>query len=206
MAPPSSVPSWWGFNQAVLDELRRRFLAEHQAPVHAAKGLDRLSLDDLDVAEFSQVVSDAFAGDTWFDALAALDGERPNVNHHVLAELAKRGSLRVVLTTNFDTLVERAMVAAGVPVRTIDALAASPGPVGGVAGEVTVVKLHGTVSRASTLVDLGNQKRRGLPDVWLDWLRARSRKVNPARGRRCRADHLGNHWLNHVASRDPGTT
>src|SRR5436190_22351489 len=87
MAPPSSVPSWWGFNQAVLDELRRRFLSEHRVPVRAVKAVERLSLQDLDVAEFSQVVANAFAGDTWFDALEALDGERPNVNHLVLAEL-----------------------------------------------------------------------------------------------------------------------
>lgn len=172
MAPPSSVPSWWAFNQAVLDELRHRFLNEHRAPVRAAKALDRLSLNDLDVAEFSQVVSDAFAGDTWFDALAALDGDRPNINHHVLAELARHGRLQVVLTTNFDTLVERAMRAAGVPVRVMDALTSPPPEAARPADEVMVVKLHGTASRKSALVDLGSQKRRGLPNAWLDWLQS----------------------------------
>lgn len=170
LAEPSSVPSWWGFNQAVLGELRQRFLAEHRVPVRAANALSRLSLDDLDVAEFSQVVADAFAGDTWFDSLRALDGERPNINHHVLAELAKQGRLQVVLTTNFDTLIERAMQQIGVAVRVSDVFADSPPKIAGSADEVRVVKLHGTCSRHSTLVDLGSQKRRGLPTGWLDWL------------------------------------
>ena len=173
MAPPSSVPSWWGFNEAVLVELRRRFLSEHRAPVRAAKAVDRLSLRDVDVAEFSQVVSDAFAGDTWFDALGALDGHRPNINHQVVAELGRQGRLRLVLTTNFDTLIERAMRAIGVPVGVWDALADPPPADARSAHEVLVVKLHGTATRRSTLVDLGSQKRRGLRADWLDWLETR---------------------------------
>ena len=71
--------------------------------------MNRLSLDDLDVTEFSQLVSDAFAGATWFDVLGVLDGVAPNMNHLALAYWAKEGSLRTVVTTNFDTLIERAM-------------------------------------------------------------------------------------------------
>ena len=64
VAPPSAVPSWWGFNQAVLEELRRRFVDAHRPPVKAARALARLSLNNLDVTEFSQIVADSFAGDT----------------------------------------------------------------------------------------------------------------------------------------------
>jgi hypothetical protein len=170
MAAPSSVPSWWGFNQAVLDELRRRFLDKHRPPARAARAIDLLSLEDLDVAEFSQILADAFAGDTWFDALRALDGQRPNLNHHVVAQLAREGRLQVVLTTNFDTLIERAMAEAGVVHRVHDVLADSTPPIP--SDSVEVVKLHGTATRHSGLVDLGSQKRRGLPGPWLDWLRA----------------------------------
>ena len=109
VAPPSSVPSWWGFNQAVLTELRSRFLEERTPPKRAVNAMNRLSLDDLDVTEFSQLVSDAFAGATWFDVLGVLDGVAPNMNHLALAYWAKEGSLRTVVTTNFDTLIERAM-------------------------------------------------------------------------------------------------
>ena len=122
VAPPAAVPSWWGFNQAVLAELRRRFLTEHEPPKRANAALRRLSLDDLDVAEFSQLVSDAFAGATWFEVLDALDGSSPNANHDALAAWAGDGSLRAVVTTNFDTLIERALHQAGVTFRVYDAL------------------------------------------------------------------------------------
>jgi len=36
-------------------------------------------------------------------------GKTPNANHHFLAQLAKRGYLNTILTTNFDTLIEKAL-------------------------------------------------------------------------------------------------
>lgn len=168
VAPPAAVPSWWGFNQAVLAELRRRFLTEHEPPKRANAALRRLSLDDLDVAEFSQLVSDAFAGATWFEVLDALDGSSPNANHDALAAWAGDGSLRAVVTTNFDTLIERALHQGGVTFRVYDALVDDIPPRS--ESVFPVVKLHGSAPRRATLVDLAAQKRRGLHPVWLDWL------------------------------------
>lgn len=168
--PPSSVPSWWGFNQSVLDELVRRFVNVHQVPVRAAGAVARLSLDVLDVAEFSQVVSDAFAGDTWFDVLGVLDGLEPNANHQTLARWAVAGSLRAVVTTNFDTLIERAMESMDVEYRLYDCLLDEPPPIPSGDSSLVVVKLHGSAPRRASLVDLAAQKRRGLPTPWLDWL------------------------------------
>lgn len=170
VAPPSSVPSWWGFNQAVLTELRSRFLEERTPPKRAVNAMNRLSLDDLDVTEFSQLVSDAFAGATWFDVLGVLDGVAPNMNHLALAYWAKEGSLRAVVTTNFDTLIERAMHEAGVRHRVYDAQLDDVPRVA--ASGTAIVKVHGSAPRRSSLVDLAAQKRRGLPVAWLDWLEA----------------------------------
>ena len=151
-----------------LAELRRRFLTEHEPPKRANAALRRLSLDDLDVAEFSQLVSDAFAGATWFEVLDALDGSSPNANHDALAAWAGDGSLRAVVTTNFDTLIERALHQAGVTFRVYDALVDDIPPRS--ESVFPVVKLHGSAPRRATLVDLAAQKRRGLHPVWLDWL------------------------------------
>lgn len=38
----------------------------------------------------------------------------PGPAHHAIAALAKRGSIRVIMTTNFDRLVEQALEAAGI--------------------------------------------------------------------------------------------
>jgi hypothetical protein len=85
------------------------------------------------------------------------------------ARLAQAGSLRTVITTNFDTLIERELADVGVGHRVFNALLDEP-PVGNDVAPVTVLKLHGAVSRRDSLVDLATQKRRGLPAPWLDCL------------------------------------
>ena len=67
----------------------------------------------------------------------------PGPAHRVIAELVKRRLVRVILTTNFDRLVERALEDAGVPPQ----VASRPDTVAGltplVHAPVTVIKLHG---------------------------------------------------------------
>jgi NAD-dependent SIR2 family protein deacetylase len=67
----------------------------------------------------------------------------PSKAHEALAQLIKRGLVRVILTTNFDWLTERALEAEGVSPQVI----ARPEAVAGMAplahAPATVVKLHG---------------------------------------------------------------
>ncbi len=67
----------------------------------------------------------------------------PNAAHRAIAQLARRGLIRVILTTNFDRLMERALEEAGVPPRVVS----SPSAVAGMTplqhAPVTVIKLHG---------------------------------------------------------------
>jgi hypothetical protein len=67
----------------------------------------------------------------------------PSRAHEALAQLVKRGLVRVILTTNFDRLTERALEAEGVSPQVI----ARPEAVAGMAplarAPATVVKLHG---------------------------------------------------------------
>lgn len=186
----------------MLTELRARFLKDQTPPRRSASALQRLSLDDLDVTEFSQIVSDAFAGATWFDVLGVLDGVAPNVNHNTLAAWAKEGTLHAVITTNFDTLIERAMESAGAPHGVYDALADDVPPWAAVPG-TAIVKLHGSAPRRSSLVDLAAQKRRGLPLAWLDWLEATFSTSNVSVAGFSGADlDLGNDYLRLEAASD----
>jgi hypothetical protein len=67
----------------------------------------------------------------------------PGPAHRAIANLAKRGLIRVILTTNFDRLIERALEDAGVPPQ----VASRPAAVAGLTplphASVTVIKLHG---------------------------------------------------------------
>lgn len=87
----------------------------------------------------------------------ATDDERaqglkvPGAAHHAIASLVLRGTVRVIVTTNFDRLIERALTDAGVPFQVVD----GPGAVAGMEplthARCTVVKLHGDYARLDQL-------------------------------------------------------
>jgi hypothetical protein len=67
----------------------------------------------------------------------------PNVAHHAIAQMAKRGIVRVIITTNFDRLIERALEDVGLPPQTVSRAEAVDGLTPLAHAPVTVVKLHG---------------------------------------------------------------
>lgn len=69
-------------------------------------------------------------------------GKQPTAAHRALARLVKRGSIKVILTTNFDRLMERALEEVGISphvVREHDVDAMKPLP----HSQITIIKLHG---------------------------------------------------------------
>jgi hypothetical protein len=93
----------------------------------------------------------------------------PTAAHRAIAELALRGHVRVILTTNFDRLLEQAMEAAGVSPAVVSAADALDGAMPLVHAPITVVKLHGDYldSRLrNTEAELGTYEAR--IDLFLD--------------------------------------
>lgn len=71
----------------------------------------------------------------------------PGAAHQAIAELVRRGSIRVILTTNFDRLIEQALDAVGISPQVI----ATPSAIAGMEplthARCTVIKLHGDYAR-----------------------------------------------------------
>lgn len=67
----------------------------------------------------------------------------PSPAHRAIAELVRRGSVRAILTTNFDRLAERALEDAGVAPQVIRTPADIPGMTPLAHAPATVIKLHG---------------------------------------------------------------
>jgi hypothetical protein len=69
--------------------------------------------------------------------------KQPTAAHRAIAELVSEGRIRLILTTNFDHLIEDALTSAGVPPQVI----ARPEAIRGMAplqhARATVIKLHG---------------------------------------------------------------
>ena len=67
----------------------------------------------------------------------------PTEGHHALAALVATGRVRVIITTNFDRLIERALDQAGVAPQVVSTPSAVAGMTPLVHAPATVIKLHG---------------------------------------------------------------
>lgn len=117
----ADADAWW--SEYGEGELGYPTLLEQLAPTAAARqGL---------LAEF-------FEGET-------RDGDAlvPSKAHHAIAQLVKRGAVRVIITTNFDRLMEQALEAAGVSPQVISRPEAVNGMMPLAHAAATVIKLHG---------------------------------------------------------------
>ncbi|MBT2545264.1 SIR2 family protein [Streptomyces sp. ISL-44] len=114
----------------------------------------------------------------------------PTAAHRAIAQLVKRGSIRVILTTNFDRLTERALQEVGISPQVVH----RPDQVDAIQplahSQVTVIKLHGdyadleqrnTVDELETYPDAQQQLLERVLDEYglivcgwsADWDRAR---------------------------------
>lgn len=158
--PPAFLPDWRSFNQAVLDAVKTAAAVALADDPDARAALDALTLDRIPVEAFSDQIVDGFSGADYVSVLDVLDGVATNVNHRALAELAARGALRAIVTTNFDTLIERAFRERGVALQVFAQPQDFERPP---AFEHSVLyKIHGTVGADTTFVDTVSQKMRGL--------------------------------------------
>ncbi len=167
IAPPSNLPSWWGFNVTLLEAIKKQatnFLPQAEEVIH------QLNLDRIPIQAFSDLIVDGFAGDSYFPLLRVLESDRTNANHLALAELGASGKLQAVVTPNFDTLIERAFREAGVNLTLFITREHFQRP--DRAGACRLFKIHGSVTADSTLVDTVSQKSCGLPVYLTERLQA----------------------------------
>src|SRR5262249_1679656 len=117
-APPSSLPNWWQFNEAVLNSLAGS-VAAYTTPKLGewifGELLARRSAGTQFAPDYMADIIAEEAGMDYFQVVQALDAEETNAAHRAIARLAKSGGVRAFVTTNFDRLVERALTAEGVP-------------------------------------------------------------------------------------------
>ncbi|MGV3617416.1 MAG: tetratricopeptide repeat protein [Fimbriimonas sp.] len=122
---------------------------------------------------------ETFAGDSYFPTLRVLDTDRINANHVRIAELAQEGVFDTIVTTNFDTLIERAFREQAVKLQVLVDEAGFRNP--SESSHCLLLKVHGSVKASDSLVDTVSQKYRGLSaslrTLLEDRLRGRNVKV-----------------------------
>lgn len=161
--PPATLPDWKAFRDETIKAVASAegSLASH-LPSLLKKGLlggvGQALAPELVASQVRAVVPD------YFRSLSALDHGHPNRNHALIAQLAHKGFVSLVVTTNFDQLIEQALTQAGTEPRVYrsdDDFAAFNMDLYR-AGAVGVVKLHGCLSDPDTIVATVEQEAVGL--------------------------------------------
>ena len=160
MGPPS-LPSWTAINNAFLENLALRLAAHTGGEVGydvANFVLGRRETADVAQPDLQAQLAKESLGEQYFALFKPLDIATWNDGHAAIAALAATGFLRAVVTTNFDRLIELAIDAAGAHAsvycapedfeRLSNQLVDEPAPVA-----IPVIKVHGSVDRAATMVD-----------------------------------------------------
>ena len=75
----------------------------------------------------------------------------PGPAHRAIAALVRRGAIRVIVTTNFDHLIEQALENEGLPTQVITSAGAIEGMEPLAHARCTVIKLHGDYARIDQL-------------------------------------------------------
>jgi hypothetical protein len=149
--------------------------------------------EDVDLAALGQTPEEWWAidgrpeprYDTLLPALASTDAARqtllreyfdppperggpilPTAGHQALAQLCASGRVRVILTTNFDRLIERALEQAGVAPQVITSPEQAKGMTPLMHAPVTVVKLHGDYSMLGHGLRNTPEELSSYPEEW----------------------------------------
>lgn len=111
VAPPASCPTWNHLKQTIVGCFLEQ-LSGHRDRYIASFPLCFVDIPEITLrpeafmSSLSLIVNRNFMT----KLLAGLDYGRPNANHKLVALLAKHGILNSLITTNFETLFEKALI------------------------------------------------------------------------------------------------
>lgn len=176
--PPSYLPTWIGFNNLLLECLCEQ-LAEYsrnRQPTAEMLSSFQKRRDEMGffAPDFQAQLVEEEVGADYFRVWKSLETDVWGPVHAGLAELASRGKLAAIVTTNFDRLIETALQERGQNFKVFHdrtAFEALPTIVGEArAAELPVIKIHGTITDETSLIDTLKQRLIGRPKPLMDAL------------------------------------
>ena len=168
--PPSSLPGWLEFNQVLLECLCERLddYAAGRQPTGEILAAFKALRDErqLLTPDFQAQLMEEEIGSEYFGVWQSIDTDQAGPVHIALAELASRGRIAALITTNFDRLLEIALAARGVAFevfRDADGFERLLARADDAHAPIPVIKIHGSIDDVSSLVDTLRQRVAGRP-------------------------------------------
>jgi NAD-dependent SIR2 family protein deacetylase/tetratricopeptide (TPR) repeat protein len=176
--PPSNLPTWNEFNDLLLQSLGdsvAAYSSNRQPTGQIVAAFRSRRENELFSPDFQAQLMEDEIGADYFRVWQSLDTDAFGPVHAALAQLAGRGRLAAVVTTNFDRLIESALAAAGHPFEVVydEATFAALTPFGSdPPAALPVLKIHGSLEHTASLVDTLKQRVVGRPEPVMQTLRA----------------------------------
>ena len=170
--PPSRLPTWAGFNNLLLECLCERLneysssrqpTAQMLAAFRARRDQTRFFAPDFQAQLMEEEV-----GADYFSVWQSLDTRVYGPVHAGLADLAVRGRLTAIITTNFDRLIETALEERRAKIQVFfDAVGFEKlsGLSNGQLNALPILKIYGSIEDAASLVDTLRQRLAGTPEA-----------------------------------------
>lgn len=150
---PSNAPAWWDIYVAATSSLADRFI--ERFPETARHLPSNLIPKDFPTQSLADLIIERFGGEHFAKVLQVVDVADINENHRTIAAFAASGGLRMIATTNFDTMIERAAAVLGAELSVVT----PKSPMAKLRANCCLLaKLHGTAAIPSTLVEGSRQK------------------------------------------------
>lgn len=167
----AGVPSAWGVQERLVEQLAAQHGEKRPKEPEEwfrAKFGTALKYDSLlealgrTMTERQQLLRQFFEPS---EGAIGIDAKRPSAAHHAIAGLVAAGSVRIVVTLNFDRLVETAIREQGIE----PTIAASPNEISGLAPlhtlDALVVHLHGDYLTPRSMLNTASELARYPPVV-----------------------------------------
>lgn len=155
---PANLPSWWDYNIILLEcigEMGSKALGSNQNLLNMDTVKRKIS-----VTSVSEFFVDRIAGEHYYPLLSMLDGAQPNVHHFMLAQLFDLGIIHAIVTTNFDTLIEKAFEQKKVSFSVYNSPTNYYQEKNG--NSCAIYKIHGSADNPEFAIDTIHQKMQGL--------------------------------------------
>lgn len=155
---PANLPSWWDYNIILLEcigQMGSKAIGSNQNLLNM-----EIVKREISVTSVSEFFVDRIAGEHYYPLLSMLDGAQPNVHHFMLAQLFDLGIIHTIVTTNFDTLIEKAFeqrkVSFSVYNSSMDYYQEKD------VNSCALYKIHGSANKTEFAIDTIHQKIKGL--------------------------------------------
>jgi NAD-dependent SIR2 family protein deacetylase len=176
--PPSNLPTWTEFNDLLLEQLCERLArySDGRQPTDQILAVFRARRDGsrFFAPDFQAQLMEEEVGLDYFRVWQSLDTDVYGPVHAALAELAVRGRLAAIITTNFDRLIESALQERLAPFKvfhdqpSFDELVTS---LDDHSAPLPVIKIHGSIEDTASLIDTLDQRVAGRPPSLMQAMR-----------------------------------